>query len=75
MSLKASDKAKTPEHFTDLKTENPPKNSAGLNSVKSAIGHANKYMNHVNAFKLSLKINQKKGFDCPGCSWPASAAG
>jgi molybdopterin-dependent oxidoreductase alpha subunit len=70
MSLKASDKAKTPEHFTDLKTENPPINSAGLNSVKSAIGHAKKYMNPVNAFKLSLKINQKKGFDCPGCAWP-----
>lgn len=70
MSLKASDKAKTPEYFTDLKTEKPPKNSAGLNAVKSAIEHAKKYMNPIDTFKLSLKMNQKKGFDCPGCAWP-----
>jgi len=70
MSLKAEDKAKTPEHFTDLKSKKPPNNSAGLDAVKSAVSHAAKYMNPVDAFKLSLKINQKKGFDCPGCAWP-----
>ena len=70
MSLKAEDKAKMPEHFTNLKSQNPTKNSAGLDAVKSAVSHASKYMNPVDAFKLSLKINQKKGFDCPGCAWP-----
>tara|TARA_R110002049_G_scaffold246227_1_gene420226 strand:- start:10040 stop:12337 length:2298 start_codon:yes stop_codon:yes gene_type:complete len=70
MSLKAEDKAKTPEQFTDLKTKTPPKNSAGIDSIKSALSHAIKYTNPVDAFKLSLKINQKKGFDCPGCAWP-----
>mgnify|MGYP003671039927 CR=1 FL=1 len=70
MSLKAEDKAKAPEHFTDLKTQEPPKNSAGFGAIKSSIGHASKYMNASDALKLSLKINQKGGFDCPGCAWP-----
>ena len=27
-------------------------------------------MNLGDAFKISTKINQKGGFDCPGCAWP-----
>jgi len=70
MSISPKDKAKTSEKFTSLKTNNPPKNSVGLGAIKSSISHVNKYMNKTDAFKLSLKINQKKGFDCPGCAWP-----
>lgn len=70
MSLNPEDKSKTPEKFTDLKTKKALKNSAGFDAVKSAFGHVAKYMNPVDAFKLSLKINQKEGFDCPGCAWP-----
>lgn len=70
MSLKAADKAKTPEHFTDLKTQEPPKNSVGFGAIKSSIEHVSKYMDASDALKLSLKINQKGGFDCPGCAWP-----
>lgn len=70
MSKLSSDKAKTPEHFTNLKTQEPPKNTVGLGAIKSSISHANQYMNKADALKLSLKINQKGGFDCPGCAWP-----
>tara|TARA_R110002096_G_scaffold27330_5_gene83734 strand:+ start:6887 stop:9181 length:2295 start_codon:yes stop_codon:yes gene_type:complete len=70
MSLKAEDKAKIPEHFTNLKSKKPSTNSAGFNSVKSAVSHAAKYMKPSDALKVSLKINQKGGFDCPGCAWP-----
>ena len=70
MSLKAEDKAKTPEHFTNLKTQEPQKNSVGFTSIKKAIGQVSKYMNPVDAFKLAVKMNQKDGFDCPGCAWP-----
>ncbi|MFL1011442.1 FdhF/YdeP family oxidoreductase [Flavisericum labens] len=70
MSSSPQDKAKTPEHFLDLKTTNPAVNSAGFDAVKSAIGQVTKYMKPADAFKLSLKINQKGGFDCPGCAWP-----
>ncbi|GAA3573886.1 FdhF/YdeP family oxidoreductase [Snuella lapsa] len=64
------EKASTPETFTDLSVKAPPKNSAGMDALKSAVGQVSKYMNPVNAIKLSFKMNQKGGFDCPGCAWP-----
>jgi molybdopterin-dependent oxidoreductase alpha subunit len=70
MSLKAEDKGKTPEIFSDLKTKQPTKNSAGLGSLKAVFGQVTKYMNPADALKISLKMNQKGGFDCPGCAWP-----
>ncbi|MCL5128205.1 FdhF/YdeP family oxidoreductase [Algibacter sp. L4_22] len=70
MSSSAKDKAKTPEGFTNLKTEAPPKNTVGFAALKAAATQVNKYMKASDALKLSLKINQKGGFDCPGCAWP-----
>lgn len=70
MSSSPENKASTPEQFTDLKTSKPHTNSAGFASVKSVFGQVAKYMKPVDAIKLSLKINQKGGFDCSGCAWP-----
>ncbi|MFI1773282.1 FdhF/YdeP family oxidoreductase [Thalassobellus citreus] len=70
MSSTPEDKAKTPEDFKTLKTTKPQTNSVGFGGIKAAINHAAKYMNPVDALKVSLKINQKGGFDCPGCAWP-----
>ena len=70
MSKSPIEKASTPEVFSKLKTEKPPKNSAGFGGLKAAISHANTYMKTTDAIKVSLKMNQKGGFDCPGCAWP-----
>lgn len=70
MSKSPIDKANTPESFSDLKTKKPSTNSAGFEALKVAFGHATKYMKLTDAFKISLKMNQKGGFDCPGCAWP-----
>ncbi|GAA4230821.1 FdhF/YdeP family oxidoreductase [Postechiella marina] len=70
MSKSPIEKASTPEEFSNLKIEKPPKNSVGFGALKAAVSHANKYMNTSDALKLSLKVNQKGGFDCPGCAWP-----
>ncbi len=70
MSKSAKDKAKTPEAFLNLKTTEPPKNSVGFGGIKAAVSQASKYMKAVDAFKLAMKMNQKGGFDCPGCAWP-----
>jgi molybdopterin-dependent oxidoreductase alpha subunit len=70
MSKSPIDKANTPVEFANLKTKTPPKNSAGFGSLKAALGHAAKYMEPLKAIKISTKINQKGGFDCPGCAWP-----
>lgn len=70
MSLSPQDKAQTPERFSDLKATGSQKNSAGFSAIKSSVNHVTKYMKNSDALKLSLKINQKGGFDCPGCAWP-----
>ena len=70
MSKSPIDKASTPETFLDLKTKTPPTNSVGFGALKAAFGHAVKYMKPADALKISLKMNQKGGFDCPGCAWP-----
>lgn len=66
------EKAKIPEKFTKLEIKAPKKNSAGFGSLKSVVSQVSKYMKPSDALKLSLKINQKGGFDCPGCAWPES---
>ncbi len=70
MSKSPIEKASTPEVFSNLKIQEPPKNSVGFGALKAAVSHANKYMKPADALKVSLKINQKGGFDCPGCAWP-----
>ena len=70
MSSSPEDKAKTPEEFLSLKTTQRPKNSVGFSSIRKSVGQVSKYMNAADAFKLALKMNQKGGFDCPGCAWP-----
>ncbi|HEX9825984.1 MAG TPA: FdhF/YdeP family oxidoreductase [Flavobacteriaceae bacterium] len=70
MSSSKGDKDSTPYKFQRLKVRPPLKNSVGLGAITSAVGQVTKYMNPIDALKLSLKINQKGGFDCPGCAWP-----
>src|SRR5690606_26023725 len=70
MSLSPEEKSKTPEAFASLKTKAPSKNSAGLGALQSSLSHISKYTNPLDAIKASFKMNQKGGFDCPGCAWP-----
>jgi len=70
MGTPPKDKAKTPESFLDIKTKTPPKNSVGFTSIIAALGHVFKYIKPADAIKISKNLNQKGGFDCPGCAWP-----
>lgn len=63
-------KVQPPEEFTGLKFKEPKNTSVGKAAIASAMGQMTKYMKPGNAIKLSLKMNQKGGFDCPGCAWP-----
>jgi molybdopterin-dependent oxidoreductase alpha subunit len=58
------------EKLSKLKYSGPKETSVGVPAIASALKQMGKYMDPVDAFKLSLKINQKGGFDCPGCAWP-----
>lgn len=65
-----NDIAFTPEHFENLYQTPFKKNAAGLPAVFSSIKQMLQYMSAADALKASLALNQKGGFDCPGCAWP-----
>ncbi len=60
----------TPTAHTGLKIKAPKAKAAGIPGVTTAIAQANRYMKTGQAIKVSLKLNQKGGIDCPGCAWP-----
>lgn len=70
MKLSAKEKAATSEIFTDLKIKDVPKNSVGLGALTSVFNQVKTYMNPIDAVKIMSNLNQKGGFDCPGCAWP-----
>lgn len=59
-----------PEEFTGLRLTQPQDHAAGLSAVRIALDHALKEMGLKKSFDTLSKMNQKEGFDCPGCSWP-----
>ena len=56
--------------FTGLKVTKPADTAAGITGVKVAMEHGMKEMGILKAFSTLLHMNQKDGFDCPGCAWP-----
>jgi molybdopterin-dependent oxidoreductase alpha subunit len=48
----------------------PPAVSGGLPAILSATRHALTEMGLVRGARELLKVNQREGFDCPGCAWP-----
>jgi molybdopterin-dependent oxidoreductase alpha subunit len=60
----------TPAKFTGLKTSKLKKSAAGIPAVWSSVRQVYKYMATGDAVTTMFRINQKGGFDCPGCAWP-----
>lgn len=59
-----------PEQFEHLKLTKPKEVAAGIPAVISSAKHVFGEMDPVRGLKALLKVNQKDGFDCPGCAWP-----
>ncbi len=59
-----------PEEFTGIKFTKIPKTAAGIKAIKSTFNHITEEVGLVKGIGLLSKINQKEGFDCPGCAWP-----
>jgi molybdopterin-dependent oxidoreductase alpha subunit len=62
--------AQTSEKFTGLKFGARKHRAVGLPAILSSIHHAFVWMRPTDAVKTMFSINQKGGFDCPGCAWP-----
>jgi molybdopterin-dependent oxidoreductase alpha subunit len=59
-----------PETFTGIHLTEPKKTAAGIPAVVSAVEHVFSEMNVGRGIKALLNVNQKDGYDCPGCAWP-----
>lgn len=63
--------AENPETLTGhFRLGKPKTAAAGLPAVFQAARHILAEMDAIRGFKALNKLNQKNGFDCPGCAWP-----
>ena len=60
----------TSEKFTGLTIGTRKKYAVGFPAITSSVVQMLKWMKPGDALKTMFKINQKGGFDCPGCAWP-----
>ncbi|WP_421840973.1 FdhF/YdeP family oxidoreductase [Mycobacterium sp.] len=49
--------------------------AAGLRAVAVSLQRALEQMGAVRAAAALARLNQRKGFDCPGCAWPEAHGG
>ncbi|MBW3636096.1 MAG: FdhF/YdeP family oxidoreductase [Armatimonadetes bacterium] len=63
-------RALTSEEFTGLELSHPKTRAAGLMAVAKSMEHIARESGLVRGNKILLQLNQKGGFDCPGCAWP-----
>lgn len=59
-----------PEELIGLKLTVPKTVAAGIPAVVSSAEHVFGEMGVVRGMKALLALNQKEGYDCPGCAWP-----
>jgi molybdopterin-dependent oxidoreductase alpha subunit len=62
--------AENPEEFLGLKLGKPKLVAAGIPAVLSSAKHVFGEMNVSRGLKALAALNQKDGYDCPGCAWP-----
>jgi len=62
--------AETPLEFTGIKVTSVEEKAAGIPAIYTSLKHATKYIAPSQLMKTMFKVNQKGGFDCPGCAWP-----
>ncbi|WP_283138949.1 FdhF/YdeP family oxidoreductase [Rhizohabitans arisaemae] len=60
------------DDFSDegLRVTPPKRQAAGVPAVLVSLRHAQAQMGVRRSVRTLLKVNQKDGFDCPGCAWP-----
>ncbi|OJX62883.1 MAG: hypothetical protein BGO95_02040 [Micrococcales bacterium 73-13] len=53
-----------------LRVGHPKTHAVGIPAVVNALLIADEQMGVVRSARTLLAVNQKDGFDCPGCAWP-----
>ena len=60
----------TPIERRRVKISDTKKVAAGIPATMSTMKHSIKKMGIIRTAKSLTMVNQKHGFDCPGCAWP-----
>ena len=55
---------------TEISVKAPAEYAGGMGAIWSGLRATNKQMNPLTGIRCLSKMNQKSGFDCPGCAWP-----
>jgi molybdopterin-dependent oxidoreductase alpha subunit len=56
--------------MSELKIESPQTIAAGIPAIEKSLEFAWTEAGVIRGTRSLLKLNQKDGFDCPGCAWP-----
>ena len=62
--------AQAPEKLTGIELKKIPTSAVGFKAIKSTISRIKDEVGLVKGISLLANLNQKGGFDCPGCAWP-----
>ena len=54
----------------NLQVDEPANRAGGIPAIATSLRHTSKEMGVIRGGQALLKVNQKHGFDCPGCGWP-----
>lgn len=68
--MKRSVKIVPPEDFANLKLTPAKEKSVGIPAIMSSLKHVGEEIGMMRGLKVLNQMNQKGGFDCPGCAWP-----
>ncbi|BCM93352.1 putative oxidoreductase [Abditibacteriota bacterium] len=60
----------TSEAFTGIKVGHRAEHAAGPMAVAKSMEFITRESGFLRGNKVLLQLNQKDGFDCPGCAWP-----
>ena len=60
----------TPARLSDLKIGARKTKAAGIEAVAQSLKHIARESGWLRGNQILLQLNQKDGFDCPGCAWP-----
>ena len=60
----------TPPDTNGLRLTKVKQTAAGIPAAVSSLNHGIRKMGLTKTVRTLLMVNQKKGFDCPGCAWP-----
>ncbi|MGH9881585.1 MAG: hypothetical protein ACRD6N_09145, partial [Pyrinomonadaceae bacterium] len=62
--------AQPPEELAPIQKGEPSKTAGGVPAIISAMKSSLSEMGPARTLRTLVKLNQKGGFDCPGCAWP-----